>query len=138
MPYRTDKNQGETVSPQNAYNAYARNSIQVESPTKLIEMLYEGVLRFAPQAARAIEINDIEKKIYFINRTSAIIMELRNSLSFDNGGDVSFYLDGLYDHQLKLLLDANANNNIASIETVINVTKGLLEAWRETTQQQAI
>ncbi len=29
-----------------AYNAYSQNQAGIESPQKLIEMLYEGILRF--------------------------------------------------------------------------------------------
>ena len=81
---------------------------------------------------------NIEKKTYFINRTSAIFSELINTLSHDKGGQVAFYLQGLYTHQLKLLLEANLYNNVENIQTVINVTKGLLEAWRETTHLETV
>ena len=47
-----------------AYNIYAQNNVNVESPIKLIEMMYEGVLRFNMQAKKAIKDQDIEKKIY--------------------------------------------------------------------------
>lgn len=43
-----------------AYAAYSRNNVSIESPEKLIEMLYEGILRFAAQARKAIENGDIE------------------------------------------------------------------------------
>ncbi len=46
----------------NAYQAYQHNRVSVESPAKLIEMLYEGILRFSSQAKRCIENEDIEKK----------------------------------------------------------------------------
>ena len=36
-----------------AYNTYAKNNVAVESPEKLIEMLYEGILRFNAQAILA-------------------------------------------------------------------------------------
>lgn len=121
------------MSPHAAYNTYAQNAIRIESPEKLIEMMYEGILRFAPQAIRAIEAGDIEKKIYYINRTSAIFSELISTLSYDKGGEVCYYLAGLYDHQLKLLVQGNADNDVEAIQTVIRVTKGLLEAWREMT-----
>ncbi len=114
-----------------AYNSYQQNSVTVESPTKLIEMLYEGILRFTSMAKRHMESNDIEKKIYYINRTTDIFTELLNSLDYDKGGEVAHYLSGLYTHQIKSLAQANIENDIEKIETVINVTKGLLEAWRE-------
>jgi len=33
-----------------AYSTYSQNNISIESPEKLIKMLYEGILRFASQA----------------------------------------------------------------------------------------
>jgi len=34
----------------NAHNIYAQNNVGIESPSKLVEMMYEGVLRFNAQA----------------------------------------------------------------------------------------
>lgn len=117
-----------------AYNTYAQNNVGVESPQKLIEMLYEGVLRFNMQAKRSIITDDIEKRTYWINRSTAVFTELINSLSFDGNGDVSHYLHGLYSHQLQTLGEANLTNSVEKIDQVNIVVKGLLEAWRESTQ----
>jgi len=114
-----------------AYNTYAQNNVGVESPQKLIEMLYEGILRFNMQSKRAITSGDIEKRTHWINRSTAIFTELLNTLSFDGDGDISAYLHGLYSHQLQLLGEANLENNIEKIDEVNTVVKGLLEAWRE-------
>ena len=46
------------------------------------------------------------------------------------------YLTGLYTHQIKLLTQANVANDTAKIDIVINVAKGLLEAWREINQDE--
>ena len=115
----------------NAYELYQANSTMVESPIKLVEMLYEGILRFCAQAKRYMEAGDIEKKVYFINRTTDIFTELLNTLDYERGGDVATYLTGLYMHQIKLLTQANVTNDTQKIDIVINVAKGLLEAWRE-------
>ncbi|WP_104697287.1 MULTISPECIES: flagellar export chaperone FliS [unclassified Helicobacter] len=115
----------------NAYNLYQQNSVAVESPARLIEMLYEGILRFSGMASRSIQTDDIEGKIYYINRITDIFTELLNILDYERGGDVAVYLTGLYTHQIKLLTQANVENSSEKIETVINVTKGLLEAWKE-------
>ncbi|AOO65136.1 flagellar export chaperone FliS [Sulfurospirillum halorespirans] len=116
-----------------AYSTYSQNNISIESPEKLIKMLYEGVLRFSSQAKKAIEDKDIEKRTYWINRTSAIFAELIHSLNYD-GGPVAFYLRGLYTYQLQLLSDANLKNDTAKLDEVINVARGLLEAWKEETE----
>ncbi len=120
-----------------AYSSYQQNSVAVESPAKLVEMLYEGILRFASMAKRCIDSQDIEKKIYYINRTTDIFVELLNSLDYEKGGQVAHYLTGLYTHQIKLLTQANMENNKDKIDIVIKVVKGLLEAWKEVNHELA-
>ena len=116
----------------NAYNTYAQNNVGVESPQKLIEMLYEGILRFNTQAKRAIRDNDIEKRTYWINRSNAIFTELINTLDI-NQGDVAHYLHGLYTYQLSLLSKANFEDKESYLDEVNQVVKALLEAWRDET-----
>ena len=116
----------------NAYNTYTQNNVGIESPQKLIEMLYEGVLRFNTQAKRAIRDGNIEKRTYWINRSNAIFIELINSLD-TNQGDIAHYLNGLYTYQLQLLSQANVKNSETELDQVNNVIRGLLEAWRDET-----
>ena len=59
-----------------AYDIYTQNNVNVESPEKLIEMMYEGVLRFNAQAKKAIKDSDNMKKVYWINRSISVIAEL--------------------------------------------------------------
>ncbi|MCF6331191.1 MAG: flagellar export chaperone FliS [Sulfurimonas sp.] len=113
-----------------AHNIYAQNNVGIESPYKLIEMLYEGVLRFNAQAKKAIKDNDIEKRIYWVNRSIAIITELLAILDIKQG-DIALYLDGLYKQEISLLISVSQNSDISKLDEVSNVFKCLLEAWRE-------
>lgn len=115
-----------------AYNTYNQNNIGVESPEKLIQMMYEGVLRFNMQAKRSINNQDIEKRTYWINRSNAVISELINVLDFSQG-TVAHYLAGLYAYQLRLLTEANLHNDPSKLDEVSQVFKGLLEGWKEST-----
>jgi flagellar protein FliS len=121
------------MSAQDAYNTYVQNNTQVESPEKLIEMLYEGLIRFCSLAKKSIENNDVEKRVYWTNRAIAIFEELINSLDAEKGGDVAIYLEGLYTQQIKFLNESNVENNAEKIDIVLNVVRELLEAWREVT-----
>jgi flagellar protein FliS len=113
-----------------AHNIYAQNNAGIESPEKLIEMLYEGVLRFNAQAKKAIKDNSIEKKIYWINRSIAVITELITVLD-KSDGTIGHYLEGLYNYQIHLLTEASIHGDTEKLDEVSNVFKGLLEAWRE-------
>lgn len=116
----------------NAHNIYAQNNVGIESPARLIEMLYEGVLRFNAQAKKAIKDKDIEKKIYWMNRSIAVITELVATLDMTQG-DISYYLEGLYNYQIQLIAEAGNENNFSKLDECSNVFKVLLEAWREST-----
>ena len=118
-----------------AVNSYNQNNINIESPEKLIEMLYEGALKFTSFAKKAIEKGDIEKKVYWINRTINIFTELLFSLDIEKGGEIALYLNGLYEQQIKFLMEANIENDTEKLDIVIKVLKGLLEAWKEETQK---
>ncbi len=121
----------------NALNAYAQNAARIESPEKLVQMLFEGVLRFTAQAKKSIEDGDIEKKVYWLNRSIDIFAELINSLNYEKGGEIANYLNGLYSHQIYLLSTANLENSTEPIDTVITVTRGLIDAWKDVTGMQA-
>ena len=129
---KQDNREGKKMNAGMAYQTYAQNNVAVESPAKLIEMLYEGVLRFNNQAKKAIQEGDIEKRVYWTNRSIAIITELIAVLDHSQG-DISYYLEGLYNYQIGLLTDAGAENDEAKLDECTNVFRGLLEAWRETT-----
>ena len=116
-----------------ALNSYNQFNVGVERPEKLILMLYEGALRFANIAKKAIVDGDIEKKVKYIVKVSNIFVELINCLDYDKGGDIAFYLSGLYTQQLKNLANANAKNDIKYLDETINVLKELIDAWKEET-----
>ena len=114
-----------------ALNAYNQNNVQVESPHRLIEMLFEGILRFNTQAKKALTEGDIEKRVYWLNRSAAIFTELMNSLNHKEDGSTSAYLEGLYAYQLERITQANMEENVEIIDEVNTVVRGLLDGWRE-------
>lgn len=128
----TNNKKGFDMNAGMAYNTYVENNVGIESPEKLITMLYEGVLRFNAQAKKAIKDGNVEKKFYWANRSISIIVELIEVLDL-KAGDISAYLSGLYNYQIQLLSEALIENNTDKIDECSNVFKGLLEAWREST-----
>lgn len=47
-----DDTKGSKMYGNTAYNIYSQNNVGIESPEKLVEMMYEGVLRFNAQAKK--------------------------------------------------------------------------------------
>ncbi len=78
------------------------------------------------------EEDKIELKFTYINKAIAIFDELRNVLDFD-GGEVAYYLDGLYLYQIETPFSAGIDDNINAVNQVMKVTQGLIDAWKEET-----
>jgi len=115
-----------------ALNAYTQNSINIESPIKLVEMLFEGILKFTSQAKKSMLEDDIEKQIYWINRTIDIFSELISSLDYSGEQEsLAEYLNGLYTYQIQLLTEANVECEPEKLDVVMKVARGLIEAWKE-------
>ena len=129
--YENDK-KGSKMYGSTAHSIYAQNNVGIESPAKLVAMLYEGILRFNAQAKKAVKDADIEKRVYWTNRSIAIITELVNTLDMEQG-QIAQYLNGLYSYEIQLLSVASQESNIEKFDEVSNVFRSLLEAWRETT-----
>jgi flagellar protein FliS len=132
----TENNEGKGFqmynNSNNAHSIYTQNNVGIESPAKLIEMLYEGVLRFNAQAKKSMRDGNIEKRVYWINRSTAIVTELISILDMEKG-EISEYLSGLYNYEIQLLAQVGVENSIEKLDECSNVFKVLLEAWREST-----
>jgi flagellar protein FliS len=111
--------------------AYKRNDLHIDSKVKLVEALYEGILKFNTNIAKAITDGDVEQKTHWINRTNSIFVELVNALDMKAEGTTAEYLNGLYNHQITLLFEVNRDDDLEKLESINRVVKGLLEAWRE-------
>ena len=114
----------------NAHQLYTQNHINVESPEKLVQLLYEGVLRFNLQAKKAIQNKNIEKKSYWLNRSTKVLAELLHMINFDQG-NIAYYLDGLYNYQIEQLALANLHMDYTYLDSVNYVIRGLSEAWKD-------
>jgi len=119
-----------------AVAAYKRNNLHIDSKIKLVEALYEGILKFNSNIIKAINENDVEKKVEWVNRSTAIFIELMNALDLEAEGTIGEYLNNLYTQQLQYLFEANRDNDVSKVELVNKVVQGLLDAWRETALEQ--
>jgi flagellar protein FliS len=113
-------------------DVYNQQAAVTDDPYMLILKLYEGLLKYLSFVKNAMEDGNIEEKFEYINKSIAIFDEMRNILDFD-GGDVAYYLDGLYLYQIETLFTAGVNDNINAIDQVIRVVQGLIEAWKDET-----
>lgn len=113
-------------------DVYNQQNAVSDDPYVLILKLYEGIIKYLSFVKNAMEEGEIEAKFTYINKTIAIFDELRNVLDFD-GGDVAYYLDGLYLYQIETLFSAGIDDNVNAVNQVMKVAQGLIDAWKEET-----
>ncbi len=114
----------------NSYtNNYLANQVNTASPEQLMLMLYDGAVRFAAMAIKAIEDNTQDKRSYYINKTYAILSEFAATLDRDQDADLADNLDALYSYMQQCLMDANLHNDPAPIVEVKDLLTDLRQTW---------
>ena len=93
------------------------------SPHRLIQMLMEGGLTRLAQARGAIERGQLAQKGELSGKAIAIIGGLRNSLDFEQGGEIASNLDALYDYMVSRLVEANLKSDAALVDEVLTYSQ---------------
>ncbi|GBO87196.1 flagellar export chaperone FliS [Marinobacter salsuginis] len=132
----------------NGLQAYQRvntqTSITDADPHKLIQLLYNGAIERLNMAKARMQAKDYEGKGKLITKAIEIIGGLRSFLDFEKGGDLALRLESLYDYMERTLFQANAKNDVAKLDEVVDLLRAIKEGWdgiREEavgSQQQAV
>lgn len=132
-PY--DKKKPGTESP-SGINQYRKTDIMTASKETILLMMYAGAIRFLKQAQDFAEKNNNPERNRFIMRAQDIINELRSTLNFELGGEISQNLDSLYAYITKKLSEAMLENKNEHIGETISILNTLNEGWEQAAEQQ--
>lgn len=113
----------------NKVNQYQKVQVMTADRVRLIIMLYDGAVKFNKCAQKAIIEGDVESRNTYINRSQAIIGELKNSLNMEEGGEIARNLSRLYDFSMEKLAEANLKNDASAVEAVTLVINELKSGW---------
>ena len=114
-----------------ALNSYTRARVVGGSPVELIIMLYDGAIEFLHKASTAVNMQNLQTKLKYIDKTLAIIQELDRSLNFEAGGEISINLHNLYNYMMKELVLANINYDADKLMHIRGLLENLRKAWVE-------
>jgi flagellar protein FliS len=113
------------------YNSYRASAVAQAEPVKLVEMMYEGAIRFTRRAKKAIAAADPEDAHNNILRAYAVVAELLATLDFEQGGEIAVHLEQCYDFILHLLKEADIRKEAALLDHVLRLLEPMLDNWRE-------
>jgi flagellar protein FliS len=113
------------------YKQYQESAVTQADPVKLVELMYEGAIKFIRIAAKAIDDNDPESAHNNILRGYAIVAELMATLDFEQGGEIAAKLEQCYDFVLHLLKEANIKKERALLDQALSMLEPLLHTWQQ-------
>mgnify|MGYP000739159248 FL=1 len=114
-------------------NAYKKDSLKQDiasaDPHRLTLMLMQGSLDRIAYAKGCMERKDFAGKAEHLSRVNAILLNLRDTLDLDVGGDVAQNLYSLYEYMITRLLDANVQNSSQILDEVTSLLLPIKKAW---------
>lgn len=112
--------------------AYRRNAILTASPSKLVQLLYEGAITNLERTRHALSDPKTKRSAAAgesLGRAFGIIGELRSALDFEAGGKIAQDLDALYEYSLHELATANTTREPQHVDHTLRVMRTLKEGW---------
>ncbi len=118
------------VRPQAAQVARYRDAeLAGATPGQLVVMLFDKCVLTVRRAQAALAAGDIPARTTHICAAADIVGELRSSLDFEAGGDISRQLDALYAYSIRELFAANSAQDPAKLASVLHVVSELRDAF---------
>lgn len=116
-------------------NVNTQSEIHGASPHRLIQLLMEGGLSRIAQARGSMERGEHLEKAKLITKAMGIIAGLRESLDFQQGGQLAMDYARLYDFMTRRLVEANRSGDPRVLDEVTRVLLELKIGWDGIAQQ---
>src|SRR5437764_8282457 len=114
----------------NASDSYLKNTVLTATPEQLQLMLYDGAIRFARQAADALQAGDLSTSCEKLLRAQRIVAEMENGLRHHVNPGLCGQLAALYRFIFLRLVDANMNRDRAALDDALRILDHQRETWR--------
>lgn len=116
--------------------AYAKigveSAVMSASQAQLVTLLFDGALSALIRARLFMQDNNLEGKGLSLSKAINIIENgLKLGLEESNGDELTDNLIGLYSYMVRRLLHANLRNDVAAVEEVEGLLRGIADAWKE-------
>ncbi|WEJ63373.1 flagellar export chaperone FliS [Thiomicrorhabdus lithotrophica] len=110
---------------------YVETSVSEATPHKLVQMLYEGVIRHLKVSKVFMEQKNYEKKAFHLNKSLSIINGLKTGVDIENAGDVAANIYELYDYCYRTVFSASRDNDLSKIDEILTIFSDLDESWKQ-------
>lgn len=117
-------------------SSYQNMQFETMSPARLIQLLFEKLLKELQRAKACIQEKNIEGKGEAISKSQEVLMELLNSLNLDVG-QIAHNLQALYLYMFRELNYVNLHLDLKKLNVVVRIVEDLKSAWEEITNPKS-
>lgn len=114
-------------------NAYKKGNLKQDiataDPHKITLLLMQGALDRLAYAKGAMERKEYAAKSEYLSRVSAILINLRDTLDMEAGGEIAENLFALYNYMLERVTEAHVSNNLQLLDEIISLLTPIRDAW---------
>ncbi|OON40567.1 flagellar export chaperone FliS [Izhakiella australiensis] len=108
------------------------SAVMSASQAQLITLLFDGALSALVRARLFMQDNNLQGKGLSISKAINIIDNgLKQGLEENSGDELTDNLLGLYTYMVRRLLQANLRDDVAAVEEVEGLLRGIADAWKE-------
>jgi flagellar protein FliS len=118
--------------------SYQQASARGASPLGQVVSLYDTILRDFLRALAALQVGDVETRVFELNHALLVIGHLQNVLDHERGGEAASQLERFYEVTRGMIVKANFQDTPESLEELVNLFGGLRQAWYQADQQLPI
>ena len=123
-----------SLTNNNYTQQYAEEQIKTASKEQLLIMLFDGAIKFARIAKKAMLAKDLEKSNTNLIKAQRIITEFMVTLDVKQGGETATNLMRLYEFYDHSLVQANLKKDTNLLEEIIQQLVDMRQMWFEATQ----
>ena len=113
----------------NPYETYKQQSVMTMTSGQILLLVYNELIKQLSMAQKAFEKNDIPEINRSLQKSQAIICELKSTLNFDYS--ISTELSNLYDFFYTAILNANTKKDPAELPSIIEMATEMRSTFAE-------
>ncbi len=108
---------------------YLEAQVLTASPKQLHLMVIDGDIRFAVQAKRALEKNDIETAHFALNSSREFVSELMGGLNEEQSPEIVSQLKSVFFFVFRRLVDADLQRDVSIVSDTLKILRMYHETW---------
>jgi flagellar protein FliS len=112
-----------------SYSSVTKSKAETADPHELVKLLFTGLTDKIATARNSLERQDRMERANAVTGAQKILFGLRQTLDFNQGGELARNLDALYDYCTRRLTEGHAREDDAIFAEVHELMVQIRDAW---------